>query len=344
MRTCHALLALASVLVPAARGLAPRAPPAARARRALPALRCAVDGPSDRRAFVEGAAALALFGAFGAPAPLRAQEVASVGSPTLVSDEIEVTFDDENRIGLELDEREIFYRGVRSRRVYVLRVLGGSQAASVSIPKPGAGADGGDRYQGIQPGFIVVSVNGQVVEGANAKTVRDLIRSAPRPLTIRFRDPLRFNELLQAGAKGDGAEVGTAVKGDDQVFKVEKVSSPSLCPVGADDGDLLEIKYTLRLLEGRLVDGSAVTVDGRGIPGRGGDSTVYFVLGQQGQSGIAAWDAGLRGACVGERRKLTVPSSMAYGPAGLKKRGIEPGSTLVYDITVVGINASSLPQ
>ena len=42
---------------------------------------------------------------------------------------------------------------------------------------------------------------------------------------------------------------------------------------------------------------------------------------------IQGWDDGLSGMCVGEKRKLTIPSDMAYGDAGSGSE-IPGGSTL----------------
>lgn len=56
------------------------------------------------------------------------------------------------------------------------------------------------------------------------------------------------------------------------------------------------------------------------------------------------WDAGLEGICVGERRRLIVPPVLAYGSAGLPRRGIPPNSTLQYDVTLVSINGLATPQ
>lgn len=50
-----------------------------------------------------------------------------------------------------------------------------------------------------------------------------------------------------------------------------------------------------------------------------------FTLGQG--EVIQGWDEGLGGMCVGEKRKLTIPSDMGYGDAGAG-REIPGGSTL----------------
>ena len=51
---------------------------------------------------------------------------------------------------------------------------------------------------------------------------------------------------------------------------------------------------------------------------------------------IAGWDKGLKGMCVGEKRKLTIPSGMAYGDEGAGA-DIPGGATLIFDVELLGI-------
>ena len=52
---------------------------------------------------------------------------------------------------------------------------------------------------------------------------------------------------------------------------------------------------------------------------------------------IKGWDQGLMGMCVGEKRKLTIPSDLGYGSSGSGAK-IPGGATLVFDIELLKIN------
>lgn len=51
---------------------------------------------------------------------------------------------------------------------------------------------------------------------------------------------------------------------------------------------------------------------------------------------IPGLDTGARGMCVGEIRKLTIPSEYAYGDVGAPP-DIHPGATLVYELELLDI-------
>ena len=56
---------------------------------------------------------------------------------------------------------------------------------------------------------------------------------------------------------------------------------------------------------------------------------------------IRGWDDGLRGMCIGEKRKLTIPSDLAYGPNGSGDK-IPGGATLQFDVELVDIKEKAL--
>lgn len=84
-------------------------------------------------------------------------------------------------------------------------------------------------------------------------------------------------------------------------------------------------------------------MNGREVVGRGGDTTLFFVLGKQPKGQFPpGWDLLLTGMCVGETRVISVPPLLGYGAQGLPRRGVPPNATLLYDVKLVGINAINM--
>lgn len=248
--------------------------------------------------------------------------------------------------GLGVELGEVSFRN--SVRVFVKSVNPGSIAEKF----------------GIQKNWIVVSINGQSTERTDVAGVALMVYKAANdetnddPVVFRFRDPVVFKKSLN-DLESAGGQVTTQVapardttqqrvggtEQADQQLSVSQLIAPKMCNRKAQVDDLLEISYIGTVLDtGDVFDGSAIKINGKGIPGRADDVSIFFVLGKQpfGQF-PPGWDAGLEGMCVGERRRLVVPPVLAYGEVGLPRRGIPPNATLQYDVTVVSINGLSTP-
>ena len=83
------------------------------------------------------------------------------------------------------------------------------------------------------------------------------------------------------------------------------------------------VEYVGKLTDGTIFDASKK----HGQP-------FGFILGT-GQV-IKGWDEGVLGMKVGETRILTIPSDLAYGPAGIPGV-IPPNATLIFEVTLVAI-------
>ncbi|KAJ4773125.1 Peptidylprolyl isomerase [Rhynchospora pubera] len=121
--------------------------------------------------------------------------------------------------------------------------------------------------------------------------------------------------LLSASAKksGDVKELQIGVK-----------HKPETCSIQAHKGDRIKVHYRGSLTDGKVFDSSYE----RGDP-------IEFELGS-GQV-IKGWDQGLLGMCVGEKRKLKIPSKLGYGDQGSPPT-IPGGATLIFEAELVAVN------
>ena len=107
----------------------------------------------------------------------------------------------------------------------------------------------------------------------------------------------------------------------EQELKIEVLKEGTGEPT--KQGDKVTVHYTGWLEDGTKFDSS---VD------RG--PAFIFTLGV-GQV-IQGWDEGMLGAKVGEKRKLTIPSALAYGEAGMGSI-IPANSILIFEVEIINI-------
>ena len=86
-------------------------------------------------------------------------------------------------------------------------------------------------------------------------------------------------------------------------------------------GDTISVNYVGTFLDGRVFDSS------QGSP-------ISFQVGVG--KLIKGWDQGIPGMKVGGKRRLTVPSDLAYGAAGFPPT-IPPNTPLRFEVDLVGI-------
>jgi FKBP-type peptidyl-prolyl cis-trans isomerase FkpA len=94
----------------------------------------------------------------------------------------------------------------------------------------------------------------------------------------------------------------------------------------AKDGDKVKLNYSGRLLKTHFLFDSSTG------PGK---KPFEFTIGKGGA--IKGWDLGVVGMKVGGKRRLTIPSRLAYGDKGQPPK-IPGKSTLVFDVELLSIN------
>lgn len=144
-----------------------------------------------------------------------------------------------------------------------------------------------------------IRLPGSESEGAAAKTVQE-----PRKQEQAKINPIQPESAMEEELKIEVVKEG---EGDRKTKK----------------GDTISVHYTGTLLDGTKFDSS---VD-RGTP-------FDFQLGAG--MVIAGWDQGLLDMKVGEKRKLTIPSSLGYGARGAGAV-IPPNATLVFETELMDI-------
>ncbi|KAM5540271.1 hypothetical protein V8D89_006090 [Ganoderma adspersum] len=114
-------------------------------------------------------------------------------------------------------------------------------------------------------------------------------------------------------------------------LKIDRTYVPEDCKVTSQQGDKLHMHYTGKLwTNGNKFDSSLDR--GRTFPVTLG---AYQV--------ISGWEEGLKGMCQGEKRTLTIPSTMAYGSRGFGSV-IPANSALVFDVELVQLESQGSHQ
>lgn len=101
----------------------------------------------------------------------------------------------------------------------------------------------------------------------------------------------------------------------------------------ATKGQKVKVHYTGWLLDKTAADGKGKKFDSsvdRGQP---------FSFGLGSGMVIRGWDIGVEGMKIGEKRKLTIPADKAYGDREMGGGLIPAGSTLVFEVELLGVGA-----
>ena len=93
-------------------------------------------------------------------------------------------------------------------------------------------------------------------------------------------------------------------------------------------GNIVSVQYT-----GWIYDAYAPQLHGRQFDSSVGRGPFSFMLGVG--DVIKGWDRGVLGMKIGGKRTLIIPSNLGYGEQG--SPSIPPGSTLIFDVELLGL-------
>jgi FKBP-type peptidyl-prolyl cis-trans isomerase FkpA len=114
-----------------------------------------------------------------------------------------------------------------------------------------------------------------------------------------------------------GGDDGTPTPSGPTTLQIEDITVGT--GATAATGDNVSVGYSGSFLDGRVFD-----------PGPG---PIQFVIGAH--SVILGFEQGIVGMRVGGRRRLTIPSDLAYGASG--RGSIPPNTPLRFEVTLVAI-------
>jgi hypothetical protein len=182
-----------------------------------------------------------------------AAEITSTSSSegrTVASDEILVKIDPQSNLGLGLTEMK------DSNRIIVSSIKD-------TAPK--------DIVNNIKPGFILISVEDKVIEGTSiskesiAKAIRNTKKDS---ISLMFRDPNKFFILLNSTIPSsfEVKDISTRVSINDEnnLLRVQRLELPSTINVelsGARYGDVVDIIYQARKVDGSIIEGLSEGID-----------------------------------------------------------------------------------
>ncbi|KAL7523435.1 hypothetical protein ACHAXR_000179 [Thalassiosira sp. AJA248-18] len=115
----------------------------------------------------------------------------------------------------------------------------------------------------------------------------------------------------------------------DSMLRIGVTHRPKECSMKSQSGDYLSVHYNGTLYsDGKDFDSSILR-----------EEPFVFQTGRHQMN--EGWEKGLLNMCVGEKRKLVIPSDLGYGEAGgygsESVNKIKPGATLVYDVELLEI-------
>ncbi|XP_062589996.1 uncharacterized protein LOC134251605 isoform X1 [Saccostrea cucullata] len=113
-------------------------------------------------------------------------------------------------------------------------------------------------------------------------------------------------------------------------LKIDVLKTVDDCQKKSKRLDMLSMHYVGTLEDGSKFDSSA---------DHGQPFSFQLGIGQV----IKGWDQGLLDMCIGEKRKLTIPSHLGYGDQGAGEK-IPPKATLIFEVELLDIQDGPKPE
>ena len=136
---------------------------------------------------------------------------------------------------------------------------------------------------------------------------------------VTMSSSFAINCLAEEAIKEKNPEVGDTVELEDGLkYTLLKTGNGEVCK----SGQVLKVHYTGTLEDGTKFDSSLDRKQPLEVTIGAGDV-------------IKGWDKGIPGMKVGEKRKLVIPSALAYGEKGIGV--IPPNSTLIFEVELLEI-------
>lgn len=173
-----------------------------------------------------------------------------------------------------------------------------------------ANQDSGKKYLFVAVFFIALIIAGGIFVTNKKEKTKEPLQSTSPSATIAA------NAVPEASATPSASPIMNVTKLE---IKDEKVGTGEAATVGKK----VTVNYLGTLTDGTKFDSSY----DRGTP-------FSFTLGAG--EVIEGWDKGVVGMKIGGKRKLIIPSSMAYGDSGIS--GVIPGgATLVFEVELLKV-------
>jgi FK506-binding protein 2 len=246
-----------------------------------------------------------------------------------------------DRLGLELIEVVI---GTPPRTVVAIQRVLQQQSASSSSSSSAAA------LSKLQSGMVLEGYS-SIQELASKRQQQS---SSTSPLTLTFRNLAAGGDAISdagtplvtaqdalnlaqrtAGSHSTTTSESTTTTTDE--FMIQVLETPaSPCTIASRRNDVLEIHYTATYQNASIKNGKTFQYDSSFERGTG--QPYQMVLGSGDM--LNGVDQGLYRMCPGERRRLTIPSPLAYASRGNRLFQIPPDATLIWDVTLISVNGA----